>query len=626
MSSQVPRTDSVGRRCMWRRAAVGVLVTLAAGPGVSAQQFRASTELVLVDVIATRVDGRLARDLTADDFEVYEDGRPQVIRQFEVVNLERASERNPDPPGVFSNAAEPGAVFALVLDDLLLDGRHTRDLRNWARRFVDEHTRPQDYVAVVRSQVDSGLVLTTDHEMALSVIDQASGAANFDVSRLTGSTDQAVPTPGGDVPQLPDFSELGLLDQDPALRIQAEQSLAMLQRMVEYLAPVPGRRKVVVFFSPGVAFDLEALASESTGRTLDAMRRLLAAAREGNVAIYTIDPRGLKGSTEPALGPSPVPAARDAGLDTLRDLATATGGRATVSTNDLTSAFEQITEENRFYYLIGYEPTATGGAKARRIEVRSRVAGIELLHRRAYAPTPAGLRLAAASPIAAPLPQAGLPVAMAPTMFPNPSGTASLAVPFEIGQGLADGARVDYTLVAVDERGKQSGGTKGSLKASGGVARGLARMGLRAGRYQVRLAAEVRDEAREGLAFANVEVADPGAELPACGGFMIVQGQGRQVQPNVSRRVRGDQPLMLATLLSARELPKDVPILFRVTAPGADAALVFPVERPQPFGKGRWRFEIALPAPIPPGELAIELAAGELPLANCRTELRVEQP
>ncbi|MGE0043444.1 MAG: VWA domain-containing protein, partial [Vicinamibacterales bacterium] len=595
MTKQAPPAGRDGRRRGSRRAALALaaaaLCGSGAGPAVAAgQQFRASTELVLVDVIATRADGRLARDLTADDFEIFEDGRPQVVRQFEVVNLERASERNPDPPGVFSNAAEPGAIFALVLDDLLLQQRHTRDLRNWATRFVEEHVRPQDYLAVARTGGDSGLLLTTDHELVAATIAQASGAPSFDVSRLTGSTDQAVPVPGGDVPQLPDFSELGLLDQDPATRIQAEQSLATLQQMVEYLAAVPGRRKVVVFFSQGVAFDLEALASEQSGRTLDAMRRLLAAARDGNVAIYTVDPRGLQGGQEPALGPSPVPAAADAGLDTLRDLATATGGRSTVATNEITAAFEEMTEENRFYYLVGYEPESSAGTRARRIEVRTRVPGVTLLHRRAYAPASAAARAARRAPVLAPLPSQGVQVALAPTVFPNQAGAASLAVPFEVGRGLPDGTKVDYTLVAVDGQGKQVAGTKGSVRVDGGVASGLQRLSLKPGRYQVRLSAEAGAVGREGVAFANVHFAAPGAETPVCGGFMVIQGQGRGVRPSVYRRLTADDPVMVATVLSAAELPAGVPVIFSIPAPGSDTALVFPVDRPKRFGKGRWIF------------------------------------
>ncbi|MDP1568748.1 MAG: VWA domain-containing protein [Vicinamibacterales bacterium] len=611
-----------------RRAALGVaLLALVAGDTrMAGQQFRASTELVLVDVVATRADGNLARDLTVDDFEIFEDGRPQVVRQFQVVDLERASERSPDPPGVFSNTAEPGAVFAMVVDEMMIDARHTPYVRRWARRFVDEHVQPQDYLAVVRSGADSGLMLTTDHALVTPVIAQASGRrGGGDAASITGAETEEVPMPGSDTPVLADFSDLALLEVGGEARIQAEQSLVMLQRVVEYLAPIPGRRKAVLLFSQGISFDIEALANDQTARSFDPMRRLLAAAREGNVAIYTIDPRGLRGSTEPSIAETPLPVTGDPGVDGLRDLATATGGRAVVSTNEINESYERITRENRFYYLLGYEPVSSGtSTRARRIEVRTRAAGVDLLHRRAYAPRSPATALPARSLVASPLPGGGVPVVLAPTLFPDPSGGASVAVPFELGSGLTDGTEVAYSLVAIDGRGRQAAGTKGTLQAAGGVARGLQRMTLAPGRYQVRLVAEIGALVQEGVAFANLEVPRPGADMAMCGGFMFVQSEGGQVRPNVTRVFNASHPIMVATVVSARSLPEGVPMAFGVTAPGSDTSLVFEVERPRQISNGLWRFEIALPAPLPPGELELVLLAGEQPLPGCRAELRIQ--
>ncbi len=48
-----------------------------------AQVFRTGVDLVLVTASVRDGDGRLRGDLTLDDFEVFEDGRPQLITQFE---------------------------------------------------------------------------------------------------------------------------------------------------------------------------------------------------------------------------------------------------------------------------------------------------------------------------------------------------------------------------------------------------------------------------------------------------------------------------------------------------------------------------------------------------------------
>ena len=320
-----------------------------------------------------------------------------------------------------------------------------------------------------------------------------------------------------------------MFDQSPSARIQAEQSLVMLQRVVEYLAPIPARRKAVLLFSQGVAFDLEAFAADNNSRSFETMRRLLAAAREGNVAVYTVDPRGLQGSTDPSTGEKPVPVTRDAGVDTLRDLATATGGRAVVSTNEIPEAFNRISRENRFYYLLGYEPADSGSkTRARQIEVKTRAPGTTLLHRRAYAPTAATAVAAVVNrtPIASPLPVSDLPISMAPVVFPDPSGGASLAVPFEIGGNLPGNDTVKYTLVAIDGRGVQPGRMSGTVKVSDGAAKGMVRQKLAPGRYQLRLQAEIEGRGT-GVALANVAMLEPNAEAPVVRRLHAVAARGR---------------------------------------------------------------------------------------------------
>ena len=605
--------------------AVAALVVMAAIEPVSSRQFRAGTALVLVDVIATRADGSLSRDLKRDDFLVFEDGKPREIRQFQVVDLEGIAAERPDPPGVFTNRSEPGAVFALVLDDMNIDAKHTALMQQSARRFVDEQVRAGDYVGAMRTGASAPLLLTTDRDLVRPVIAQTMGRRDVnDLSSLTGAAGETLPTQSLNTSQMPDFSALGLFDSSPAARIQAEQSLVMLQRVIEYLAPIPARRKAVLLFSQGVAFDLEAFAADSNSRTFDTMRRLLAAAREGNVAVYAIDPRGLQGSTDPSIGEKPVPVTRDAGVETLRDLATATGGRAVVNSNELPDAFNRISRENRFYYLLGYEPTDSGSkTRARQIDVTTRAAGTNLLHRRVYSPSAATAVAAATNraPIASPLPVSDLMISMAPVVFPDPSGGASLAVPFEVGGNLPGNDTVKYTLVAVDGRGGQSGRMTGTVRVADGSAKGLVRQKLAPGRYQLRLQAEIEGRST-GVALANVWMPEPNAEAPVCGGFMLLQSSGGPPQPNVTRFFSTNQPVMAAFVLSARALPNGSLALVARRRGAPEAEL--PLGRPQSIGKGLWRLESGIPPKTFAGDVELILLSNEQPVPGCRTELYFE--
>jgi len=78
-----------------RSAAIVLLAVLAQSPNGSqapfpsqqSPRFRGGTNLVRVDGFATK-GGVPVEDLTADDFEIFEDGAPQKIDNFEHIVIE----------------------------------------------------------------------------------------------------------------------------------------------------------------------------------------------------------------------------------------------------------------------------------------------------------------------------------------------------------------------------------------------------------------------------------------------------------------------------------------------------------------------------------------------------------
>ena len=94
--------------------------------------FRAETNYVEVDARVLDRDGKFVATLKPEDFQVFEDGKPQKVAAFSLVNipLERAERplfaKKPIEPDVRTNLqGADGRIYVIVLDDL-----HTAPLRS----------------------------------------------------------------------------------------------------------------------------------------------------------------------------------------------------------------------------------------------------------------------------------------------------------------------------------------------------------------------------------------------------------------------------------------------------------------------------------------------------------------
>jgi VWFA-related protein len=150
--------------------------------------FRTAVTRVEVSALVLDPHGRPVRGLTAADFEVLENGVPQVVRSFTPFTYEQDLIVLPDPVPPPAGPSQPSAaipasnyyasasrVFALILDDLHVDARHTSVARAAARRLVDGLT-PADllFVTTISSSESTGY-FTRDRRRAVELIDRFAG-------------------------------------------------------------------------------------------------------------------------------------------------------------------------------------------------------------------------------------------------------------------------------------------------------------------------------------------------------------------------------------------------------------------------------------------------------------------
>lgn len=249
-----------------------LLVALASAAVITAAQerpvFRTGVEVIQLDVSVLDKDRRPVRGLTADDFTIFEDGKPQKVLAFNAIDIPdlppapatlTAAWTRDVAPDVRENTTPEGRLLVIVLDDGLIpfEPQMIDQARGIARGIV-ERMAPGDLAAVV---------YTASNQHAQDFTD--------DRARLLASIDKFR---GG-------WATCGGLRDETSPHVWS--SLSVLYHLTESLATAPQRRKAIFFIGVAVP-DRHSLATASPMK-LEMYRR----ARLANVTIYPVDPSGL---------------------------------------------------------------------------------------------------------------------------------------------------------------------------------------------------------------------------------------------------------------------------------------------------------------------------------------------
>lgn len=547
-----------------RIAALIVLVagaTLVAGQGQPPQEpspgptFKAQVEYVEVDAVVTDQQGQFVRNLKKEDFQVFEDGKPQSISNFTVVDIpvERYERplfsARPIEPDTRSNERPfDGRVYVLILDDLHVDPLRTQRVRASAREFIERFLGANDLMAVIFTggRGADAQEFTSNKRLLLNAVDKFMGRK---LPSITASRNEQF------------FRQV---DIDPTMRVDdpndrerannAQYTLSSLRQVAQWFGGVHGRRKTMLFFSEGIDYDLtdiiramDAPPSSASSLIMDIRDTLNQTARS-NVSIYAVDPRGLASGLDDAASIGSFADQTDAGSgiglrsltneirmsqDSLRSLAEQSGGFAAVNRNDTAAVFDRIVRDNSSYYVMAYYPPSNKkDGKFHKIEVKVNRPGLTVRSRRGYATEKSGKNdQKPAKPgqmpaemfeaLNSPLQMSGIVMRAFAAPFKGQQPNASVVVGVELSGrdlSLAPNSKVELSMLAVDNKGKIFGArndaltmnlrpeTKTRVEQTG--VRILNRVDLPPGRYQLRVAARDSERTALGSIIYDLEVPD----------------------------------------------------------------------------------------------------------------------
>ncbi len=358
-----------------------------------------STTLIQIDVTVTDKNGSVVRDLKPEDFEIYENGKKQEITNFSFVSVDNATkqtlvkskEKNkfsvPLPP-VPIKPEQVRRTIALVVDDLGLSFESVYQVRRALRKFVDEQMQPNDLVAVIRTGGGMGALqqFTTDKRQLYAAIENvkwnARGRAGISAFAPLEATplEQAAATGDTTVTDEDLANEQKSIKDFDSFRedIFSVGTLGAINFIVKGLSELPGRKSIMLF-SDGFAI-CSPDNPDRCARIIDSVRKLTDLSNRAAVAIYSFDARGLQTTGLTAAdNASGVSAERVQAINSSRSaqlfetqeglayLAAETGGRAFFNSNDINRGLDKALEDQKGYYLVGYQPDAeTFDPKTRR--------------------------------------------------------------------------------------------------------------------------------------------------------------------------------------------------------------------------------------------------------------------
>jgi VWFA-related protein len=422
-------------RCLLLTLAVCGAIPLAAQVS-QPPVFRAGTDLVEVEVIARDKSGMFVSDLTLDDFELQEDGKPYPVQQVYLRlagpagssdTLRNSSAAgNVAAPAPASASTEVHRVFVIVFDDAHLSAAGFKRTQAAAQTLFQSQLRDGDIGGVVSNgRMANGRLTSNRAELIKAAKDAKPGtnvmsvemderlwprlseveavriAVNedhelFDMAtrRACDEDRSACQGPAGDDP-VRGMIRGKAIQMSTNVRVGATRTLAMLQSVLSGLSRLEGPKNVLLM--------TEGFVSEETWPDV---KDAVSAAARANTRIYTLDARGLGrklGSVDSVAPADPLAfmyEQMDLAADSVNSLAVDTGGFVVRNTNQFDRAIAQIADDAGNYYVLGYLPPSPADGKFHRIRVKIKRPDINLRSRRGYTATPRPRPIVTATPAA----------------------------------------------------------------------------------------------------------------------------------------------------------------------------------------------------------------------------------
>jgi VWFA-related protein len=368
-----------------------------------AATFQAKVDLVLVPVVVRDTHRRPIGNLTKDDFQLFDNGKPQTIASFSTVERTKGTRENDKDTTAapMADSGQAGSVggkdsreryFVYLFDDVNIRFADMANVRAAALSHFQNNFAAGDHASIYSTSGKTSLEFTTDRERLEGTVSklrwgQAAGSGGMqcpdvsyyiadlvvikaDSQALSGLIKYTLECAHVVNPGLAKQIALAAATRELIIGARNTQlALSTLRRAIRRLSGMPGQR-VIVLASPGFF--------AQTPEAIKATAEVLELAAKYDVIINGLSVRGVilaeeeEDVTRRVLVSRRVPpgasspeqvwirdrrdSARADG-DVMNDLAEGTGGVFFHDNNNLRVGFEQVATAPEFSYVLGFSPT-----------------------------------------------------------------------------------------------------------------------------------------------------------------------------------------------------------------------------------------------------------------------------
>src|SRR5271165_1989500 len=260
-------------------------------PSQSSFSLKVNSDIVLTNVVVRdKKTGEVVRGLTAKDFTILENGKPQQLSSFDFESVDQATPLNEATingqtgQSIFNaknGVARPEELrnhrlIVLFFDITSMQPEDIERSQEAARNYINRQMQPADLVAVV--SLDTSLSLdqdfTQNKQLLLNAVNSYSGGQSSGFQAGATSTTNQVEDTASFTADESEYNDLNT-DRELFAIASVSKSLASITE-----------KKSMLYFSGGIQRDgIENQAS---------LRSAINAAVRANLSIYSVDTRGLQ--------------------------------------------------------------------------------------------------------------------------------------------------------------------------------------------------------------------------------------------------------------------------------------------------------------------------------------------